>query len=142
MGWILLILGFILGLFLWASLIGILFLYLPMVVRFRNNNIIDKVFIHLIILPIIVAGVILLTGYIFSINFAWGASIGAVAMFVNFNNLKKENWVKVLKDYDLTYVKYHNRESMLKNGFSERDYRLKIAIEDDENKKIEQKRKN
>ena len=130
MGWILFIVGFVIGLFLWASILGTLLIHTPMVLRFKSKKIIDRINISKIIVPLLIAGTVLIIGYTLSLNFAWGASFGGLAMLFNLNNLRKENWVNVTRDYNIGYIRYHSRESMLRNGFSESDERLREAVEE------------
>lgn len=101
MGILLLIFGFVAGIFLWAAVLGTLFLHLPGVIRLKRAGIIHKINLSPIVGPILFSGTLLVVGYVLSLNFAWGASYGAIAMLFNLGHMRKENVENIVREYNL-----------------------------------------
>ena len=128
MEWILLIVGYAAGLYLWASVIRMVALYIPMVRRFKSQGLIETIDTTKIAIPLVVAAVVLIPGYVFSFWFAWGASMGAITMLLNFRNLKLDNWIKVIRDYNLVDASSEDKKGMLKHGFTLEDFELREKV--------------
>lgn len=125
---ILLIVGYVAGLFLWGSVIRMVALYIPMVRRFKNQGLIETIDMTKIIVPLVVAAIILIPGYVFSFGFGWGASMGAITMLFNFHNLTLDNWIRVIRDYNLVDASAEDKKGMLKHGFTEKDFQLREKV--------------
>ena len=128
MEWILLIVGYVAGLYLWASVIRMVALYIPMVRRFKRQGLIETIDTLKIAIPLVVAAIVLIPGYVLSFWFAWGASMGAITMLLNFRNLKLDNFIKVIRDYDLVDASAEDRKGMLKHGFTQQDFELREKV--------------
>lgn len=128
MEWILLVVGYGAGLYLWGSVIRMVGLYIPMVRRFKKQGLIETIDINKILIPLGFAAIILIPGYIFSFGFGWGATMGAITMLFNLHNLKLDNWIKVIRDYNLIDASAKDRKGMLKHGFTQQDFELREKV--------------
>ncbi len=85
-----LIIGFIIGTFLWANIFGSLFATLPLSLRFKRQGLVDSVGWRYILTPLILYSIVILVIAFFWKMVFFGSLAGGVIMLFSIGKLRRE----------------------------------------------------
>lgn len=90
--------GFVIGLFLWSSVIGSIFATLPLQRRLKMEGSINQVNWFSVLAPLSLAAVVLALTALFLNNFFLGSLVAGIMILFNIPNLKREAYENYIRD--------------------------------------------